>query len=218
MKCHICSEECEEFIVKRKKGNRKYHRCCQCRYIFIDKGELLTGEKELERYEEHNNSVEDKGYRDYFKKFIEYSMGGVGKDALILDYGSGPEPVLASVMDELGYTDVDIYDKYFTHQPLDPEKKYDVITSTEVFEHIYRPMKVFKELAGRVLPGGRLIIMTAFHPDNIEEFGRWWYINDPTHIVFYNLKTMEYIGESLGLKIEKNNSKNIVVFRREANE
>lgn len=218
MKCHICSEECREFTVEKKRWRRRYHSCPRCEYIFMDEEDLLSGAEELARYEEHNNSVEDEGYREYFKRFIEYSMEGVDMEAQILDYGSGPQPVLASVMEELGFTNVDIYDKYFTEGSLDSEKKYSVITSTEVVEHIYRPMEVFRELAGKLLPGGRLIIMTAFHPRNDDEFGKWWYINDPTHVVFYTIKTLEYIGEQLGLVMEKNNNKNIVVFRREADE
>lgn len=218
MKCHICSEECREFTVKRKRWSRRYHSCPRCEYIFMDEADLLSDKEELLRYEDHNNSIEDEGYREYFKRFIEYSMEKTDRGAQILDYGSGPEPVLASVMEEAGFTHVDIYDKYFTDRPLDPGKKYDVITSTEVVEHIYKPMEVFRELAERLKPGGKLIVMTAFHPRNEEEFGRWWYINDPTHIVFYTLKTMEYIGKKAGLAIEKNNNKNIVVFRKEADE
>ncbi len=218
MKCHICSEECTEFTVERKKWRRRYHSCPRCEYIFMDEEDLLSGTEELARYEEHNNSVEDEGYREYFRKFIDYSMEGMDREAQILDYGSGPQPVLASVMEELGFANVDIYDKYFTEGSLDPEKKYHVITSTEVVEHIYRPMEVFRELAWKLIPGGRLIIMTAFHPRNEEEFGKWWYINDPTHVVFYTIKTLEYIGEQLGLVVEKNNNKNIAVFRREADE
>ncbi len=218
MKCHICNEECTEFTVERKKWRRRYHSCPRCEYIFMDEKDLLSGTEELARYEEHNNSVEDEGYREYFRRFIDYSMEGVDREAQILDYGSGPQPVLASVMKELGFANVDIYDKYFTEGSLDMEKKYHVITSTEVMEHIYKPMEVFGKLAGRLLPGGRLIIMTAFHPRNEEKFGKWWYINDPTHVVFYTIKTLKYIGEQLGLVVEKNNNKNIAVFRREADE
>ena len=215
MNCHICNKKSEGFVVKRKKWEKIYYKCPRCEYIFIDPKELLNTKEELGRYEEHNNSIEDSGYRNYFKDFIEYSMEGVDKDASILDYGSGPQPVLASVMEELGYTNVSIYDKYFTKEELDPNKKYDLITSTEVVEHIYEPMDTFRDLANRLVSGGRLVIMTNFHLNDMEHFRKWWYTNDPTHVVFYNVKTMEYIADFLGLEVVKTNNKNIIIFKKE---
>ena len=156
MKCHICNEESERFIVKRKKWEKAYYRCPSCEYIFIDPEELLDTKEELGRYEEHNNSIEDAGYRNYFKRFIEFSMEGIDRDADILDYGSGPQPVLASVMQELGYNNVDIYDKYYHDVKLDNDKKYDVITSTEVVEHIYDPMPQLKDVVSKLKKGGPL--------------------------------------------------------------
>lgn len=217
MKCHICQGEALDFFVKRKGREKRYYRCSECEYIFIDEGELLNADEEFERYGQHNNSVEDEGYRDYFRRFLEYALEGVERDRRILDYGSGPQPVLASVLAEEGYERVDIYDKYFAPERK-IEGKYDIITLTEVAEHIYRPLETFRFLADLLVDGGKLIVMTNFHDNDIEKFSKWWYITDPTHVVFYSLKTMDYIAGLCGLSVEKNNGKNIIVFRKEENE
>lgn len=213
LKCKLCGGDCESHQIKSKNWEKIYHRCLNCEFIFIDREELLESSEELERYEMHNNSIDDPLYRAYFQKFIDYAFEGTPKEVKILDYGSGPEPVLASVLEENGYS-VDIYDKYFSPEKKFLGKEYDVITSTEVFEHIYDPMEALKEIADHLKPGGKLVIMTHFHYNDWERFGKWWYIKDSTHIVFYNMKTMQWIGEKLGLAVEKDNNKNIVIFRK----
>ncbi|WP_372713512.1 class I SAM-dependent methyltransferase [Ilyobacter sp.] len=214
MKCHLCKGEAEEFVVKNRKFERTYYRCKNCSFIFAEEAALLEDAEELERYQMHNNSTEDPMYREYFEKFIDYAFSDLGKVEKILDYGSGPEPVLASVLREKGYK-VDIYDKYFSPAKVHEGRQYDVVCTTEVIEHIYYPMEVFKELVGCVKKGGYLIIMTGFHKDSWEFFKNWWYIQDPTHTVFYSLKTFEFIEKEFKLKILKNNGKNIIVFKRE---
>ncbi|WP_319370976.1 class I SAM-dependent methyltransferase [uncultured Ilyobacter sp.] len=214
MKCHLCNGETEEFIVKNKKFEHKYYRCNSCSFIFVEEDALLKSSEELERYKMHNNSIEDPLYREYFYNFIDYAFENLGEVQNILDYGSGPEPVLASVLREKGYT-VDIYDKYFSSEKVHQDREYDVVCTTEVVEHIYYPMEVLKELTECLKKGGYLIIMTNFHRDSWEHFRNWWYIQDPTHTVFYSLKTFKFIAEELNLKIMKNNGKNIIVFKKE---
>lgn len=214
MKCHLCNGETEEFLVKNKKFEQLYYRCKNCSFIFLEEKALLKGSEELERYEMHNNSIDDPVYREYFEKFIEYSFEDLDNVENILDYGSGPEPVLASVLKEKGYK-VDIYDKYFSPEKIYKDRKYDVVCSTEVIEHIYYPMEVLKELVGSVKKNGHLIIMTNFHKDSWTHFKNWWYIQDPTHTVFYSMKTFKFIEKEFKLKIIKNNGKNIIIFKKE---
>lgn len=215
MKCHLCHSATEEFIVKNRKFERPYYRCKNCSFIFVDKAAVLEKDEELARYNMHNNSIEDPRYREYFDKFIDYSFDGIVGVENILDYGSGPEPVLASVLREEGYH-VDIYDKYFSPEKVFKNRKYDLITMTEVIEHIYYPLEVFEEITSALKEGGYFVIMTNFHKNSWEEFKNWWYIQDPTHIAFYNMETFRYIGEKFGFKILKNNGKNIVVFKKES--
>ena len=75
-----------------------------------------------------------------FEKFIQTSIlpfAPSGKD--LLDFGSGPSPVLGEILKEKYEFNVDIYDYYFKPEKNYIGKKYDVITCTEVIEHIVNP-------------------------------------------------------------------------------
>jgi SAM-dependent methyltransferase len=214
MRCNICGNEDLHLIeVKNKAKLKKYYRCKVCEFIFIDKAHILSSEDEGRRYEIHNNEISDPSYRSYFKNFIDYIEDDLDKGHTILDYGSGPQPVLADVMEENGYT-VDIYDKFFYNRKEYLDKKYDVIISTEVFEHIYNPVETLETLLSILNKNGKLILMTAVSPLTDEEFKRWWYIQDPTHVVFYNKKTFDTISRKYDLNIIKYNHKNIIIFQR----
>ena len=214
MICNICGEKVVNGInVSNRRWEKLYHHCENCDFIFIDEKYILSSSEELDRYKTHNNNVGDPVYEAYFEKFISYAFDGVENVEKILDYGSGPEPVLANVLQKKGYM-VDIYDKYFADENIYQNKKYDLIVSTEVFEHIWDPMPVLEDLAKTIDKEGYLVLMTNFHTSRKNEFSNWWYIQDPTHISFYSPKTFAYIAERLGFNIVKHNEKNIIVFRK----
>ena len=77
------------------------------------------------------------------------------------DFGSGPSPVLAELLSSNhGYT-MDIYDKFYSPLKIYKNKKYDLVISTEVVEHLDNPIiyfKLFKELLNEQ---GTLSIMTS---------------------------------------------------------
>jgi 2-polyprenyl-3-methyl-5-hydroxy-6-metoxy-1,4-benzoquinol methylase len=90
-----------------------------------------------------------------------------------------------------------------------------LITSTEVFEHLQKPMEVLELLAKYTKEGGYIILMTKFPPTDDKEFIEWWYRRDITHISFFTPKSFELMAKKIGLKIIKTVDKNIVVFRKE---
>ena len=55
--------------------------------------------------------------------------------------------------------------------------------------------------------------MTTFIPDN-EKFENWYYRRDPTHVVFYNKKTFDFIGSQRKWKTEYP-EKNIIIFKKD---
>ncbi len=214
MICNVCGENVYKNIeVVNRSWEKLYHHCSNCDFIFMDQSHILESGEEFKRYENHNNSVDDPVYTAYFDKFIAYTLDGIKKPEYFLDYGSGPEPVLATVLKKHGYK-VDIYDKYFSPEKIYTGKTYDMILSTEVFEHIWDPMPVLIELEKHIGEKGYLAIMTNFHTAKKFEFARWWYIQDPTHISFYSPKTFEWIAGKLQFDIVKNNDKNIIVFQK----
>ena len=151
-----------------------------------------------------------------FKKFIDkaitpYLDNPHNKKAL--DFGCGPGPVLAVLLRRMGL-EVDIYDIYFAPEKVYENKTYDLITATEVFEHLKDPFSSTNLLKNHLKEGGILAVMTLFHPDNTSEFKKWWYRRDPTHISFYRPETFKVLGGLLGLEILMCDDKNTLVMRK----
>lgn len=104
------------------------------------------------------------------------------------------------------------YDKFYQTKKVYIDKRYDLITSTEVFEHLDNPKEVLKLLASHLSPNGVIAIMTLFHTNKQEDFLKWWYRRDPTHIGFFTPKSVEIMAEKYGLKVLKHDNKRIITL------
>ena len=197
--CKICGSPAVEML--HKKFRLKYYYCHKCGFISKDENSLIPPEKELEIYSRHNNSIDDPRYVAYFKRFIDEAVVLFCNGKRGLDYGSGPSPVLAMILErDYGFS-MDIYDLFFSPDRIYEGKTYAMITSTEVIEHLQNPLEhfeIFKKCMGE---GSVLSIMTLFHPESVEEFLNWYYMRDMSHISFYTPQTMRVIGEKTGLEV-----------------
>ena len=129
-----------------------------------------------------------------------------------LDFGCGPGPALAAMLEELG-GDVHLYDPQFYPDNSVLNKSYDIVTCTEVVEHFRDPAGSWEQLIGAVKSGGILAIMTQLITDSTD-YQKWWYKNDPTHIVFYRRETMEYIASAFKLEILFDDKHSVVIFKK----
>jgi SAM-dependent methyltransferase len=149
-----------------------------------------------------------------FEDFLEESVFPYIDDIdNVLEFGCGPGPVLADLLKREDYQ-VDKYDPYFYPEKVYENKRYDLITSTEVFEHFSEPRKEMELLISHLKDGGYLAVMTSFHPGP-ETFDDWWYKWDPTHIVFYNLNTFQKLAEDYNLKIIYTDREKYIIFKKE---
>lgn len=213
MKCKICNGETRDLLVESNK--RLYHICKECEFIFLDENYLVTENAEKTQYSFHNNTKENTGYVEYLERFIEEAITPYAQDVNdVLDFGCGPGPVLYELLKER-YKRVDKYDPYFSPEKVFENKKYDLITSTEVFEHLKKPLEVMEFLKDHLKEGGILSLMTGFHNNNQEKFKNWWYIRDQTHICFYTPKVFQKLADLFDLKFLYTNNKNIVVLQKE---
>lgn len=131
-----------------------------------------------------------------------------------LDFGAGPGPVLASYLRSQGHR-VALYDPFFHPDPGALARDYDFITCTEAAEHFFDPKKEFDLLFRCLRPGGYLGMMTEFvFPDlTPEDFLKWYYAKDPSHVCFYQERSLEWIAEHYGVELEVSR-KNVALFRR----
>lgn len=214
-RCKICDNKTTEL------GNNvmrvRYYYCDECHFISKDRHVRLDTAEELAIYDSHQNSIEDPRYVDYFRSFIKKAIlpyckdGGEG-----LDFGSGPEPVLATLLERDHSFSMEIYDLYYTTDKSYKKKKYDFITTTEVLEHLDDPLEYFSLFYELLHNGGILAIMTNFHSNDEDHFNQWHYTRDRSHISFYTSETLETIAEMTGFRsIYHDGHKNIVLQKKE---
>jgi len=211
MNCHICNKVTESFI--HEKTNIIYYYCKECEYVFKSSECHQDFTAQKERYNLHENNEEDEGYKAYFQRFLDFTLPLVGNPRTALDFGCGRSSLLASMLEK---EDVicDYYDPIYHPDTLSDSKKYEFIVSTEVFEHLHQPRIVFESLLERLKEGGYLALQTQFHPNNVEAFKKWYYHQDPTHIVFFTAQTFKVLCKMYGCYFVGDNGKNMVVLKK----
>lgn len=190
-----------------------YFHCPVCDLISIDENAFLNRQEEHNRYSQHKNTLDNQGYVDNFNKFIKTSkLDKLKNIERALDFGCGPGPVLQVLLERLGFA-TDIYDPFFYPEQGFLKKKYDLITCTEVLEHLKNPLATIRMLEGLLEEGGTLAVTTLFHT-SAEDFARWWYRKDPTHITFYSPKTFRWLAEQFSFSLEFTDNKSICVLKK----
>ncbi|HIO95879.1 MAG TPA: class I SAM-dependent methyltransferase [Campylobacterales bacterium] len=210
--CKICYDKTK--TIRDKKKSFIYYRCLSCGFVYLDDTQMVDSVNEKKQYELHNNSFESLGYVKMFEDFIEEAIAPYKQNIkTALDFGCGPGPVLAELLRRKG-VEVDQYDLYFSPKKVYEGKKYDLITSTEVFEHLQKPIEVLEILVKHINDNGYIILMTKFPPKDDITFLNWWYRRDVTHISFFTPKSFEIMAEKVGLKMIKTINDNIVVLQK----
>ena len=212
MNCHICDKPTASFL--HEKTNIIYYHCRACEYIFKSPECYQNFETQKERYNLHTNDENDEGYKAYFRRFLDFTLPLVGKPKTALDFGCGASSILSAMLEKEG-VDCDYFDPIYHPDTLSDSKKYELIVSTEVFEHLYQPKVVFKSLLERLEEGGYLALQTQFHSNDTEVFKKWYYHQDPTHIVFFTAQTFKVLCEIYGCKFVRDNGKNMVVIKKQ---
>jgi len=210
--CKICQSSVRSLVDEKK--SLTYYRCLECGFIYLDDDLIVSQEREKKQYDQHHNGFENQGYVTMFETFIERAIVPYLKDIkTALDFGSGPGPVLYKLLENRG-VETEIYDLYFSPKKVYEGKSYDLITSTEVFEHLQNPLEIFSLLVEHLNPNGYMVLMTKFPPKDDQEFLDWWYRRDPTHISFFTPKSFEVVAEEVGVTVVKTLDENIVVFQK----
>lgn len=194
MKCLLCQHAaCREFAVV---DQQHYWRCERCLLTFLDPGQMPAPEVELQHYQFHENDPADEGYRKFLARLSEPLLAVLPPAQRGLDYGCGPGPALAMMMEEAGHP-MALYDPFFYPREESLQQQYDFITCSEVVEHFHQPAEQFQVFDRLLKPGGWLAIMTCFQTDDAA-FAQWHYRRDPTHVVFYREATFHTLADDFG--------------------
>jgi len=211
--CPLCGSS-GQFTSVAGPDKRDYRLCGKCFLVSVAPAHFPQAEKEKARYELHNNNIEDKGYVSYLLQAVEPALKFVEAGAECLDYGCGPNPVLSFLLNDRGYY-CDSYDPFFFPQ-LDASKKYDLIFSTECFEHFFHPKEEIQKLKSLLKKGGCLTVMTEMWQTE-EIFKIWHYARDFTHVCFYSPRTFDYICEKFGFRKAYSDGKKVIIMIKTVN-
>lgn len=209
MQCPICQNLSCLKIHSNKK--RDYLSCKKCDLIFVPTKFHLKPSEEKNRYKLHLNSIQNVGYVLFLEQLAKPLLKMLPPKSYGLDFGCGPEPTLSKLMEEKGHN-INLYDPYFFPNNNFLDKSYDFITATEVFEHLKNPTDEISKLWKMIKKGGHLGIMTKLH-DEVDDFSKWRYKDDLTHISFYSTKTFQFLNQNLKGEMEFLGD-NVILFKK----
>ena len=193
--CILCnSNETTTYYLNIK---HNFLQCDTCSTVFRDPENRVTAAAEKTRYLTHKNDVNNPGYQLFVQPILQAVQNKYDVDTSGLDFGAGTGPVITKLLSEKGYQ-LTLYDPFFHPNKSVLEAKYDYIVCCEVIEHFYNPIQEFILLNKLLKPGGTLFCMTDLWNDTLENFAKWYYKNDETHVVFYNEKNLDWIKEKAG--------------------
>ncbi len=212
MNCLICDSICSSF--EDAKEGIVYYECDSCTLIMKSKENLSSFVEQKKRYDLHQNSSDSIGYRDYFQRFIDFVLPLKHYPQNGLDFGCGKSTLLADMLTQNSIP-TDFYDPIYHPNKIYKSNSYDLILSIEVFEHLHNPKEVFSILIEHLNIDGYIAIQTAFRPDTKEEFLKWYYRLDPTHVIFFSYKSLDILASKYGMRVIRDDRKQMVLMERE---
>lgn len=210
-RCPLCGGKADRLPPLPSTGG-VYSHCRRCDLIHAHKRDLLSPADERARYTQHDNTLENTGYVQMLEEFLIQSVFPFVSGGRALEFGCGPGPVLAHLLRRHGFT-VDVYDPFFFPHRDFLAHQYDLVTSTEVLEHLRKPAETLDTLCSVLAPQGVLAVMTHLHP-GVNEFPAWWYHRDPTHIAFFSERTLRWISHHWPLKLVFTDTLKMASYRR----
>lgn len=214
LKCPLCYSKAQLFL---KADGRGYDHCPTCNLISVPAKYFIDDEDEVSRYLQHENSLDNTGYVNMFRQKISLVRQNCPQVKTVLDYGCGYQPVLQTLLSREGYQAQEYDPNFFPDTRFRAE--YDMVISTETFEHFKEPGKELSSMIPRISPKGYLAVMTRLYPreggkPDPKVFEKWYYRRDPTHIAFYCPETFSWIANSFGFKIIFNNEKDFIILKK----
>ncbi len=188
--CPLCSGR--DQLPYHQDRYRSYWLCNECALVFVPPNERPDIIAEKAEYDKHDNQLDDENYRAFLARLAEPLLERVAPGSIGLDFGSGPGPLLASMLRQAGMR-VRTYDVFYDPDASVWYQNYDFITCTEVVEHLHNPGREFSRLFEVLVPNGWLGIMTKRVIDR-EAFADWHYIRDLTHVCFFSEDSLQWLA------------------------
>ncbi len=178
-------------------------RCPRCNSLHA--WEPVDFDRYYERYPFKKHAMNFATGRAYHNRLRLLARRGVRKDSRILDYGCGAG-LFIEYLRKRGYRNVEGYDAYAPNYadktPL--TRRFDVIVSYDVIEHVDQPRRFFDTLVGLLENGGLLVIGTP-NADEIDltspdQFSME--LHQPYHRHILSEQALAQLGSEAGLNVE----------------
>jgi len=189
---------------------RELFKCANCGYVYVSKKHFLKPEEEKGRYMYHKNSIKDLDYVAFLRRLIDPLMTFLKHNYIVLDYGSGPEPVLAELLEQKKIHTF-TYDPFFS--PLIPGETFDAVTITEALEHFHNPKEELETIISLIDTHGYLGIITERYSDKTN-LKTWYYARDPTHVGFFSDRTFSWFEKKYSLERVYDDGERVLIFRK----
>jgi hypothetical protein len=175
-----------------------YYHCSKCGFIQTEKPYWVE--------ESYSKAIATADTGIMMRNFSNASsllflMKFLKSNSACLDFGGG-HGILTRIMRDYGF-DFYHFDKYAenlfaTGFEGSLEKKYDLVTSFENFEHFVNPLEEIKRIINMT---DVLYFSTALLPQNLPLVKNWWYYVPSTgqHISFYSKKTLKFIATKFNM-------------------
>jgi ubiquinone/menaquinone biosynthesis C-methylase UbiE len=95
-----------------------------------------------------------------------------------------------------------------------PDNFFDVVTMTDILEHLSNPPETLAEVRRILKPGGNLLIISPNSNSWTRKiFGKRWFQYKYEHVYYFNRKSLKYLANSCNFSLLefKNNKKEFLV-------
>lgn len=196
-RCPLCGGAAAGDAARDMLG-RRLGECGTCGLVFAGERDWPDAEREKARYGLHRNTAADAGYVRFLRKTLAPALRRLPPGGRMLDFGSGPVPVMAELARAEGVR-CEAWDPFFA--PERPSGTFDVVTACEVVEHFHRVREGWADLLGFAGERGTVVVATEILGEGLEGVGRWSYAGDFTHTAFYRERTLAWIAERAGRRL-----------------
>ncbi|WP_144211689.1 methyltransferase domain-containing protein [Shewanella donghaensis] len=196
IKCPLCSQTAEFFIQDKK---RAFYSCSQCSLVFANPQSHLMPAAQLQRYGRANKAAKQKQLVQFIEPLLSQISAQQSGSLVGLNFGR--------VMDRVSLDKIELaghhlyqYDPFAKTDQQLFKQQYDFICCYRVLEHFQQPAKEWQLLSKLLKPDGWLAINTSLLTD-LNNFSKWHFKNNPTHVSFYRQQTFEYLAQHSEFKL-----------------
>lgn len=219
--CPLCADE--KKTARFVKDNIPYYACSACDFLFSKPDTNANFPDSLESYEESyldymSEGVTDRKKHEALKRWIERKAALAGKELLDVGAGSGKwvQFLRQNDVDALGLEPAaQIYEHFLKSQSGffcqttseflkdNQQKKFDVVTSFDVLEHIEDPRSFLKDIHGLLKPGGYCILSLPNAGSVLPKIiGKHWHHYNKYHMSFFTRRSLNSLCQDIGFEEE----------------